>query len=182
MGITISLGPFVKVGIRDLRPDATYHTTVGIHQQEPGKPRPPFQIPLDGGDGNLSLVPISSDIFGWKRVTVNGRGQATAPGIAAPFDGVPPAVPGYDDRRNIFLRIPGQATSNGPSGYPGPMRISAPISPDSGIGSSISGSSDGVPEADDQVRSRPILQRQMARRGRPRGSQASDTDKRPRQE
>ena len=55
LGVTLSLGPFVKIGIRDLRLDATYHTTVGIHQQDQGKPRPPFRIPLDGGDGNLVL-------------------------------------------------------------------------------------------------------------------------------
>ena len=73
LGMTLSLGPFVKVGVRDLRPQATYHTTVGIHQQVPGDPRPPFQIPLDGADGTLSLVPISMEVFGWRRITVNGR-------------------------------------------------------------------------------------------------------------
>ena len=31
LGMTLSLGPFVKVGVRDLRPQTTYHTTVGIH-------------------------------------------------------------------------------------------------------------------------------------------------------
>ena len=51
LGMTLSLGPLIKVGIRDLRPQATYHTTVAIHQQGPGEPNPPFQISLDGADG-----------------------------------------------------------------------------------------------------------------------------------
>ena len=122
--------------------------------------------------------------FGWRHLTINRRGQNRASDAqeVASNIGIPPAVPGYDERRNIFLRIPGEATFNGPSGFPCPLRITAPISPDSGIGSSISGSSDGVPEEDEQVRAHPVFQRQMARRGRPRPSTSSDTDKRPRQE
>ena len=184
VGLTISLGPYVKIGIRDLRPDATYHTTVGIHQQDPGKPRPPFRIPLEGGDGNLSLVPITMEIFGWRHLTVNGRRQAPAmdAGNSATFNGIPPAVPGYDARRNIFLQMPVQAAVNGPPDYRDPARVSAPSSPDSGIGTSTSGGSDGEPEAGDRVVARPIFQRQMARRGRRRSSPSSDADKRPRHE
>ena len=63
LGMTLSLWPFVKVGIRDLRPQATYRTTVAIHQQVPGEPNPPFQISLDGADGTLRLVPLAMEVF-----------------------------------------------------------------------------------------------------------------------
>ena len=184
LGMTLSLGPFVKVGVRDLPPQATYHTTVGIYQQVPGDPRPPFQIPLDGADGTLSLVPIAMEIFGWRRITVNGR-RATlniASGNGAAGAGIQPSVPGYDDRRNVLLRLPDQASLNGTNGHPVTAQVTVPNSPDSGLGSSASGSSDGVPEADYHGLPRPMFQRQKARRGRPRLSTTSDTDKRPRQE
>ena len=41
VGLTLSLGPFAKVGIRDMSPHSTFHTTVGMHQQLPGR-RPPL--------------------------------------------------------------------------------------------------------------------------------------------
>ena len=40
--MTLSLGPFVKVRVRDLWQQATYQTMVGIYQQVPGDPRSPF--------------------------------------------------------------------------------------------------------------------------------------------
>ena len=113
IGMTLSLGPFVKVSIRDLRPHSTYHTTVGLHQQLPGKRAPPFRIPLEDGDGSFSLVPISMEHFGWRYITVNGH--MPPPGVDARNtvidSSVPLAVPGYDARRNIFLRLPGQAAT-----------------------------------------------------------------------
>ena len=184
LGVTLSLGPFVKVGIRDLRPQATYHATVGIHQQVPGDPQPLFRIPLDGADGSLSLVPIAMEVFGWRHVTINGHRATANIGSrdASSGSGIPPAVPGYDDRRNVLLRLPDQATNNGANGHPVPARITAPVSPDSGLGSSSSDSSDGVPEANNLGYARPAFQRQMARRGRMRSSTSSDNDKRPRHE
>ena len=181
--MTLSLVLIVKVGVRDLRPQATYHTTIGIHQQVPGYPRPPFQIPLDGADGTLSLVPIANEIFGWRRMTVNGR-RATliiASGNRAAGAGIPPSVPGYDDLRNVLLRLPDQASLNGTNGHPVTALVTLPNSPDSGLESLSSGSSDGVPEADYHGLPRLMFQRQMARRGRPRLSTTSDPDKRPRQ-
>ena len=184
LGITLSLGPFVKVGVRDLRPQATYHTTVGIHQQTPGDPRPPFQIPLDGGDGTLSLVPISMEIFGWRRITVNGQRATlnTASTSGATGTGIPPSVPGYDARRNVLLRLPDQDSANGTNRQPAPGQVAPPGSPDSGYGSSTSGTSDNGREMGYRGLPRPSFQRQVARRGRPRLSVAADAEKRPRQE
>ena len=71
--ITLSLGPFVKMAIRDLRPQATYDTTVAIHLQVLGEPKTLFQISLDAADGTLSQVPLAMEVFGWRRITVNGR-------------------------------------------------------------------------------------------------------------
>ena len=110
VGLTLSLGPFVKVGIRDMSPHSTFHTTVGMHQQLPGKRPPPFRIPLEGGDGSLSLVPISLELFGWRYITVNGH--MPPPGVEARTTAidasVPLAVPGYDAHQNIFMRLPKQ--------------------------------------------------------------------------
>ena len=172
LGITLSLGPFVKVGLRDLRPQTTYHTTVGIHQQVPGDPQPLFQIPLDGANGSLSLVPIAMKIFGWRYLTVNGRRSTLNIGSrdAASSAEIPPTVPGYDDSRNVFIRMHDRAPLNGANGRPAPVQVAAPGSPDSGLGSSSSGSSDGVPDTDHHEYPRPSYQRQMARRGRPRFS------------
>ena len=69
-----------------MSPHSTFHTTVGMHQQLPEKRPPPFQIPLEGGDGILSLVPISMEFFGLRYITVNGH---------MPFPGV--------DARNIAI-------------------------------------------------------------------------------
>ena len=172
------------MGVRDLRPQATYHTTVGINQQVPGNPRPPFQIPLDGADGTLSLVPISMEVFGCRRIKVNGR-RATlniASGNEAVGVGIPPSVPSYDDHRNVLLRLPDQASLNGTNGHQVFAQVTAPDSLDSGLGSSSSGSFDGVTEVDFHGLPRPIFQRQMGRRGRPRLSTSSIDYKRQRQE
>ena len=82
----------------------------------------------------------------------------------------------------FFLRLPDNATPRGTPLAPGSTRIAVPGLPDSGIGSSTSGFSDGVPLADDQERTRPVFQRQLAKRGHPFFSAPSDNDKRPRQE
>ena len=97
VGLTLSLEPFVKVGIRDMSPHSTFHNTVGMHQQLPWKRPPPFQIYFKGDDGSLSLVPISMDLFGGRYITVNWH--MPPPGVDArntAIDAsVPLAVPGW---------------------------------------------------------------------------------------
>ena len=200
IGQTLSLGPFVKVGIRDMRPHSAFHTTVGLHQQLPGRRTPPFRIPLEGGDGSLSLVPISMELFGWRYITVNGH--MPPPGVearnAAIDAGVPSAVPGYDARRNIILRLPEQAATEppqpvlvrapmaeqaAPQATPplaAPMEESVPGSPDSGIGGSVSGSSETAPLDNIQGRQPSFSQRQLCKRGRPRLIIPFEANKRPR--
>ena len=95
---------------------------------------------------------------------------------------IPPSVPGYDDRRNVFIQMPDRACLNGANKRPAPVQMAAPGSPDSGLGSSSSGSSDGVPDTDHHEYSRPSYQRQMARRGRLCFSSVSNSDKRQQKE
>ena len=202
VGLTLSLGPFVKVKIRDMSPHSTFHTTVGMHQQLFGKRPPLFQIPLEGGDGSLSLVPISMELFGWLYITVNGH--MPPPGVDARNTTIdasmPLAVPGYDARRNIFLRLPEQAATKpaqptvmpvsaaeqaAPQATSAPaaiMEVSVAGSPDSGIGSSVLGSSEAAPPANILGRPPPIFQRQMCKRGRPRLILPFDANKRSRVE
>ena len=198
VGLTLSLGPFVKVGIRDMSPHSTFHSTVGMHQQLPGKLPPPFQIPLKGYDGSLSIVPISMEHFGWRYITVNGHMPPSGVNVrnTAIDASVPLAVPGYDACRNIFLRLPEeaatkpaqptvvpvsaaeQAASQATSAPAAIMEASVPGSPDSGIGSSVSGSSDAAPSAGILGRPPPIVQRQMCKRGLPRLIVPYDANKR----
>ena len=117
----------------------------------------------------LCLVPIAIEI-GWRRITINGH-RATLNIVSrnrAAGAGIPLSVPGYDDRRIVLLRLPDQASLNGTNGHPVTAQVTVSNSPDSGLGSLASGSSDGVPEADYHGLPRPMFKRQMARRGRPR--------------
>ena len=109
---------------------------------------------------------------------------------------VPLAVPGYDARRNIFLRLPEQAATKlaqptvvpvsaaeqaAPQATSAPaaiMEASVPGIPDSGIGSSVSGSSDAASPAGILGRPPPIFQRQMCKCGRPRLVVPYDANKR----
>ena len=62
------------------------------------------------------------------------------------------------------------------------MEANVPGSLDSGLGSSVSGSSDAAPPAGILGRPPPIFQREMCKRGRPRLIMPSDINKRLRAE
>ena len=202
VGLTLSLGPYVKIGIRDLRPHSSFNTTVGLLQQLPGRRPPAFKIPLEGGDGSLCLVPMSAEFFGWRYITINGH--MPPPGVdarnAAINAGVPLALPGYDARRNIFLRFPEQAATAIPqatvvpvstteqaapqatSTPAPPLEAIVPSSPDYGIGSSVSGSSEAAPLSGVLGRQPPMFPRQLCKHGRPRLILPIDASKRLRAE
>ena len=44
VGLTLSLGPFVKVGIRDMRLHSSFHTTVSLYQHDPERRLPRFKF------------------------------------------------------------------------------------------------------------------------------------------
>ena len=116
------------------------------------------------------MVPIAIEIFGWRRITVKCRRSTLyiASGNGAAGAGIPPSVPGDHNCRNVLLRLLDQASLNETNGHPVTAQLTVPDFPDSGLGSSASGSSNGVPKADYHGLPRQIFQRQMARRGRPR--------------
>lgn len=71
VGVTLSLSPFVKVGIRDMTPQALFKTIVGLNQKLLCHREPTFSIPVNTDNGDLRLVPISAGTFGWRCLTVS---------------------------------------------------------------------------------------------------------------
>ena len=98
VGMTLALGPFVKIGIRDLTPSASIHTTVALYQPTQGSKPPPISKTIEGGDGTLLLVPVVSANVEWRRIIVNGNAQAANANANASSSQMqnPASVAGYD--------------------------------------------------------------------------------------
>ena len=77
--ITLSLGPYVKFGIRDTT-NASIHTKVALYQPSNGSRLPPFSMPIGGGDGSLLLVPVSTANIDWRHIILN-QGAASVGGF-----------------------------------------------------------------------------------------------------
>ena len=183
VGLTLALGPFVKIGIRDLTPSASIHTTVALYQPTQGSKPPPFSKTIEGGDGTLLLVPVVSANVGWRRIIINGNAQAASANANASLSSQmpnPPFVAGYDARRNVFLR--GALQSGAASVNVANSNKNQPSSPDFGIGSSNSSNSEESNPVTYRMNAPPILQREVAKRGRPFGGSSSGIDKRFRRE
>ena len=166
LGMTLALGPYVKIGLRDLAANAPIHTTVALYQPSQGSKPPPFSKKIDGGDGSLLLVPVSTANVGWRRIIINGNAPVVNANASVPLN--PPSVVGYDARRNVLLQ------GSLPSAPSTSTQSDQSSSTDSGIGSSDSSSSDGIRTA--------TFPRQMAKRGRPFFKGSSNVDKRLRRE
>lgn len=133
LGLALEVGPFFKVCVRDLRPGAPIPTAVGIWHIDEGSATPHFNIHVDGGDGRLVLIPLTSYATSWRFVslpstnttaatgTTSTSHAATQPAAGANLTVVQPCPPGtastshierphdastvvaYEARRNIFV-------------------------------------------------------------------------------
>ena len=151
------------------------------------------------------MTSVNSLVAGNVVIPTHSRLSITSIGIVAIADstikGITKViVPGYDALRNIVLRLPEQAVTRPPQPTVVPvsaaeqaapqatsapaaiMETSVPGSPDSGIGSSLSGSSDAAPPGGILGRPPPIFQRQVCKRGQPRLIIPFDVNKRSRVE
>ena len=141
--MTLAIGSFVKIGIRDLTPSASIHRTEALYQPTQGSKPPPHSKKTGGGDGTLLLVPVVSANVGWRRIIVNGNAPAANANANASSSSQmpnPPSVAGYDARRNVFLQSSLQ--NDAASVNVANSNKNQPSSPDSGIGSSNSSNSE----------------------------------------
>ena len=171
--------PYVKIGIRDITPSTSIHTTVALYQPTQGSKFPPFSKTIDEGDKTLLLVPVLSANVGWRRIIVNGNvpaANANANASSSSQMTNPHSVAGYHASKNVFLR--GALGSSAAFVNVANSNKIQPRSPDSGIGSSNLSNSEESNPVTFRMNAPPIVHRQIAKRGRLFTVSSSGKDKR----